>query len=411
MAARNLRDLPRSAAVMGLANLPFGFYGGAVLVTVPQLLAAKGVPEPTIAAITATAMIPTFSSFLIAPILDVHFNRKSYTVAFGLLTAAMIVWALVSIADLGRLTVLLVLGFVAATLFYNALGGWLGDVVAEGDEGKLGASFTIGNVVGFGAGAIAFISVMRLFPQPMGAVAVGVMVALPVLLCLLIPPSPTLRRGARESFRALFRDIGQLVRRPVVLRTLLMFALPTASFALTNLLGGLGRQFAASERFVALISGLGVTAAAIISSMMVPLILKRISPRILYLTIGGLGALFTLTIIVLSRSPATYALALIGENVFQTAAFVVESTIVFSSIGEGNPLAATQFALLQAATALPITYMQAIDGQAYGRGGITDMFVADAGFSLIACLALLPLVLRWRRSDRLPDLQLDTVPA
>lgn len=411
MAARTLRDLPRSAAVMGLANMPFGFYGGAVLVTVPQLLAANGVPEPTIAAITATAMIPTFSSFLLAPILDVHFNRKSYTVAFGLLTAALIVWALLSIGDLGRLTVLLVVGFVAASLFYNALGGWLGDIVGEGDEGKLGASFTIGNVGGFGVGAIAFISVLRWLPQPMGTVAVGVILALPVLLCLLIPPSPTLRRGARESFRALFRDIGQLVRRRIVLRTLLIFALPSASFALTNSLGGLGGQFAASEQFVALVSGLGVTTAAIISSLIVPLILKRISPRILYLTIGGVGALFTLALLLLARSPPTYALALLGENVFQTAAFVVESTIVFRSIGEGNPLAATQFALLQAATALPITYMQAIDGQAYGRGGITGMFVADAGLSLIACFLLLPLVLRWRRSERLSDSQLETAAA
>jgi PAT family beta-lactamase induction signal transducer AmpG len=385
---------------MGLANMPFGFYGGAVLVTVPQLLAANGVPEPTIAAITATAMIPTFSAFLLAPILDVHFNRKTYTIAFGLLTAAISVVAFLSIGHLGLLTALLVAGFVAAAMFYNALGGWLGDVVCEGDEGKLGASFTVGNIVGFGAGAIAFITIMRAFPEPAGALAVGCLVALPVLLCLLIPASPTLRRGAAESFRALFRDIGQLVQRRVVLRTLLMFALPTASFALTNLLGGLGHQFAASERFVALVSGFGVTAAAILSSMIVPLVLKRISPRILYLTIGAVGALFTLALLGLPRSPTTYALALLGENVFQAAAFVVESTIVFASIGEGNPLAATQFALLQAATALPITYMQAIDGQAYGRGGITDMFAADAGFSLVACLVLLPLVLRWRRAER-----------
>jgi PAT family beta-lactamase induction signal transducer AmpG len=230
-------------------------------------------------------------------------------------------------------------------------------------------------------------------------------VALPVLLCLLIPASPTLRRGAAESFRALFRDIGQLVQRRVVLRTLLMFALPTASFALTNLLGGLGRQFSASERFVALVSGFGVTAAAILSSMLVPLILKRISPRILYLTIGAVGAAFTLALLGLPRSPLTYALALLGENVFQAAAFVVESTIVFASIGEGNPLAATQFALLQAATALPITYMQAIDGQGYARAGIAGMFGADAGFSLIACVVLLPLVLRWRRSERVAEMQ------
>ena len=106
-----------------------------------------------------------------------------------------------------------------------------------------------------------------------------------------------------------------------------------------------------------------------------------------------------------------FSLVLLGENVFKAAAFVVESTIVYRSIGEGNPLAATQFALLQAATALPITYMQAVDGQAYGRGGIAEMFLADAGFSLVACALLLPLVLHWRRSDAVPDVSLETVPA
>ena len=194
------------------------------------------------------------------------------------------------------------------------------------------------------------------------------MIALPVMLCLFIPASLTLRRGARESFAALFRDIGQLVRQRTVLRTLLMFGLPAASFALTNSLGGLGHQFAIAEGMVALIAGTGVTAAAIIASMLVPVILKRLSARPLYLMVGSIGASFTLLLIVLPRTPVIFALALIGENVFQAAAFAVEATIVFASIGEDNPLAATQFALLQAATALPITYMQAVDGQAYGHG-------------------------------------------
>src|SRR4051812_32563015 len=388
-------------AIMGLANLPFGFYGAAVLITVPQLLAARGVPQPTIAAITATAMIPTFCGFLLAPILDVHFNRRSYAIFFGLLTATVAVLALVSIDHLGRFTALLVGGFLAANLFYNALGGWLGDIVGKGDEGKLGASFTIGNVGGFGAGAISFITLMRWLPNPLGALSVGGLIALPVLLCLFIPPSPTLRRGVKESFTALFRDIGQLVRKPAVLRTLFMFGLPAASFALTNSLGGLGARFGASEQFVAVMAGTGVTLAAILSIMMVPLILKRAPPRALYLAVGSIGALFTLTLILLPKTPAVFALALIGENVFQAAAFVVECTIVFRSIGDDNPLAATQFALLQAATALPITYMQAVDGAAFGQGGMPGMFLVDAGLSLIACAILFPLVVRWNRNERL----------
>jgi len=79
---------------------------------------------------------------------------------------------------------------------------------------------------------------------------------------------------------------------------------------------------------------------------------------------------------------------------------VVENTIIFRTIGDDNPLAATQFGLLSAATAFPITYMQAIDGQGYGLGGLTGGLTTDASLSLLACAILLPLVLFWLRRDR-----------
>ncbi|MBW8784272.1 MAG: hypothetical protein JF593_06495 [Novosphingobium sp.] len=385
---------------MGLANLPFGMFGALVLFTMPQLLAARSIPLPMISSVTAAAMIPTCSGFLLAPILDVRFSRRSYALAFGLLTAALAVLALIEIADLGTLTVVLVAGFVCATLNYNALGGWLGDIVADGDEGKLGAGFTIGNVGGFGIGAVLFITLVRALPGPLGAVAVGLAIAMPLVLLAGIPPSRADERGLRESFSMLRRDLILLVRRPLVLRTLLFFALPASSFALTNTLGALGHDFAASERFVAVIGATAVTLAGIVGSLLVPQLVTRLAPRLLYLAIGSIGALFTLSLLGMPRSPLVFVVALVGENVFQSAALATESTIVFRSIGEGNPLAATQFALLQAATALPITYMQMIDGQGYGVGGLAGALVTDAGLSLAGCAILLMLVLRWRRGGR-----------
>jgi len=56
--------------------------------------------------------------------------------------------------------------------------------------------------------------------------------------------------------------------------------------------------------------------------------------------------------------------------------------------------------LLQAATAFPITYMQALDGQGYGAAGLRGALMTDAGLSLLACAALLPLVLLWMRRER-----------
>ena len=135
-------------AWMGLANLPFGMYGALVLITVPQLLAARQIPQPVIASITAAAMIPTFCGFLLAPILDVRFSRRSYALTFGALSALTGWFALLQLDSPSVLTACLVLGFLFSNLFYNALGGWLGNLVPEGDEGRLGATFTIGNVAG-----------------------------------------------------------------------------------------------------------------------------------------------------------------------------------------------------------------------------------------------------------------------
>ncbi|HEY7807406.1 MAG TPA: MFS transporter [Croceibacterium sp.] len=388
-------------AWLGLANLPFGLFGGLALITMPQLLAARHVPEPQIAAITAAAMIPTVCGFLVAPILDVRFNRRSYALVFGALTALTGWFSLSQLGSLGVLTAVLVTGFLFANLFYNALGGWLGDLVPAGHEGRLGATFTTGNVGGFGIAAILFISLIRGLSPTWGPVAVGAVIALPLVLLVVVPVSTAERRSAQESFGTLLRDLAQLLRSRVVLRTLLLFCLPASSFALTNILGAVGRDFQASERFVAVLAGTGVTAAAIAGAMLVPLVIKRVPPLLLYLAIGSGGALFTLALTVMPRTPGVFALAMVAENVFQSAAFVVEATIIFRSIGDDNPLASTQFALLQAATAFPITYMQALDGQGYGAGGLTGGLLTDAGLSLLACVALLPLVLAWQRRERL----------
>jgi PAT family beta-lactamase induction signal transducer AmpG len=389
------------ALIMGLANLPFGMFGGVALMTVPQLLAARSVPEPIIASITGAAMIPTFCAFLLSPILDVHFSRRTYTLLFCVLTAVMTLVALTR-SDLTTLTLALIVGMLCAQLNYSALGGWLGAIVTKGDEGKLGAGFTIGNIAGNGVGSMAN-TVYRALPQPLGALAVSTAIAAPLLILIWIPARTSNLGSARESFATMGRDLMALVRRPAILRILFLFCLPASSFALTNILGGVGGEFGASERFVALMAAAGVTFAGIVGSLMIPGIMKRIPPRFLYLAIGALGALFTLTLLGLPRTPAVFGVALVGQNIFQAAAFTTEATIIFRSIGEGNRLAATQFAFLQAATAFPITYMQMIDGQGYRVGGLAGTFITDSALSLLACSLLLPLVILWHRRERAPQ--------
>ncbi len=81
------------------------------------------------------------------------------------------------------------------------------------------------------------------------------LLALPLYFWVECPPADG--RLASESFMAFAEDVLALLRRPTVLWTLLLFLAPAASFALTNTLGGLGRDFGASEAFVGLVGGNG----------------------------------------------------------------------------------------------------------------------------------------------------------
>src|SRR5581483_5146737 len=128
----------RLRPIMGLCNLPFGLYGGVMLTTIPQMLAARGVPQPEIASVTAIGLSPGFFFFLASPMLDGRFSRKTYAYLLGIVTALMLAFALTSTAGLAWLSVLLFAGQLAVSLYSSALGGWFGSIVSPEDEARLG---------------------------------------------------------------------------------------------------------------------------------------------------------------------------------------------------------------------------------------------------------------------------------
>ena len=389
--------------VMGLSNLSFGLYGGTMLATIPQLLAAKGVPQPDIASVTAIGLSAGFVYFFVSPIVDVRFSRRFYAYILGLVTMLLTFAALFSTDNLALLGVLLFSGQFTVSLYSSALGGWLGSLVRPEDEARLGAWFTIGNVGGYGATAMVGIHLMRALPFAVGAALLSLIVLLPLLSLPFIPALAADRRLARESFGRFSADVLALLKRPTVLGALPFFLSPCASFALINTLSALGNDFQTSEETVATILGLGASLPAI-GSLLVPALARLLPLRPLYLVIGSVGALFTLSLIVLPHGPATFAIAVVGENLFASAAIAVATAITFDTIGKNNPLAATQFAVLSASQQFPATYMQYLDGVGYGWGGLTGNFMMDAGLSLLTCGVLaLGLSLMRRRVSLVSD--------
>lgn len=128
--------------------------------------------------------------------------------------------------------------------------------------------------------------------------------------------------------------------------------------------------------------------AGAIGALLLPVLARRLKAIPLYLLIGTFGSLFTLGLLLLPRSPATFAVAFLGENIVQALSFTAAVAICFATIGRNNPLAATQFSLLTSATVLPILYMGVLDGRIYGGRGLAGMYLVDGTLSLAACILM-----------------------
>ena len=388
---------PAPVWLMGLTNSVFGMYGGILVISVPQLLSARQVPEATLAAMTAVTISPGFWTFLFSPMLDVRFSRRWYSLVTAVIAALLLALALLNLDNLALVEVLLVAGYFFANLYQSALGGWLSSIITPGQKNLLSVWVTIGNISGGGAMAMATGEIVQRLSPAAAALILGVVVLLPTLVFFWMPAPGPDRRLARESFSQFFADISHILKRREVLLTLLLFVAPAATFSLTNLLGGLGNDFAASTHFVGLVGGAGVLVGGILGCLVFPLIDRALPLRYLYLAIGVVGAVFTLLLIALPRTPSTFALALIGENAFQSLAITASTAITFETVGPRNPLAATTYCLMISAFNIATTYMLVVDGWGYGWHAVAGSYAVDASVSLAASLILALLLVRLSR--------------
>ena len=396
--------------VMVLTNTPFGMVGSFAVITLPQILAAQGVPGGHIAAITAVIISPTFWAFIFSPMLDVRFRRRTYALLFGLLTAVTAAYTVYNPSNLLLVEVVMISGQLFSAFYQGAVGGWMGSLISKDQDSLLGTWFTVANVGGGGLMIVVGGPIFLHSPRLFAAVFMFVVLMLPVLLFLFIPAPEPDKLLASESFSRFWREVASLLKRREVLVGLALFMMPSASFALTNVLGGIGGNFNASPNTVSFFAGAGSVIAGVGGSFLVPLLAKKIPLRPLYLAIGFVGAMFTLASLLLPRSPWTFGLVFTGETIFQSLAFTAANGITFEIIGPDNPLAATIFTLLIAASNLPITYMGIVDGWGYDRGGLAGSFFVDAGFSMAACVLLAIILRKWLfASHPVPATEIDTL--
>lgn len=376
------------AWVLSIPVATFGMTAGFIIVTLPQMLAALQVPGGHIATAVAVITSPGFWVFLLAPFLDVRFRRRTYALTFGLLAVCATAFIVLHHTSKTEIEVVMTIGYLSLALFGAAVGGWTGSLIEKDQNSKLGAWNTVFNICSGGLGVLLSGYFTQHFSPDVAAALIFVIFLAPMLAFFFIPAPPPDDVLASESFARFSREVASLFKRRQVLIALLMFTLPSASFALTNTLGGWGKDFHASPAMVSFFGGVGAMLAGIVGSFLIPPIAKRFQLRPMYLAVGILGACFTLSLLLLPRVPGTYGLAFLGENIFQAAAFATAYAIIFQVIGKDNPLAATIFAVLTNFMNLPIVYMEVIDGKGFDWHGVSGAFAADALVSGGVCILL-----------------------
>ena len=381
--------------VMGLTNAVFGMMGGFAVVTLPQLLAAEGIPGGHIAAITATIISPGFWAFILSPMLDVRLRRRTYALVFGGTAALAVAFTVLHHSNVATVEIVMLIGYLSAALYQGAVGGWMGSLIGHDEDSRLGTWFSVANIGSSGLIIVAGGPLILHAPRELAAAFMLIAMLVPTVLFLFIPAPPPDKLLASESFGRFGRSILDLLRRREVLIGLALFILPSASFALTNVLGGIGNDYHASATTVSLFAGTGSIVAGLGGSFLVPRLARKIELRRLYLLIGIVGAVFTLATLLLPRAPWTFGVVFTGEIIFQALAFTTAFGVAFQIIGPGNPLAATIFTVLIAAINLPIVYSGMLDGWGYDRGGLVGSFVMDAVVRLASCILLAIVLRRW----------------
>ena len=377
---------------MGLAMAPFGFYFGFATTAMPVLLAAEHVPVERIAYISAIGLSPTFWAFLLSPVLDARFSKRTYGFALAGLTAVCLAASILLLHHLAWITVALMLGSTAVVMYGNALLGWLPDIIEDKHYRQVGAWSTIANLGAAGIfGTLAVVLVRNLSPT-LAAPALAVVLVIPTLLFFFFPVPEQPTRSMTALFRTLFVDIYQVCGNRRCLLGLLMFLSPASCFALTNLFTGLGRDFHAPEHWVVAIGGTGVAVACSLGCLVSISLCKWMARGTVYLATGLCGAMFAFGLLWTPHTLVAFVVGVLGYNFCQGMNYTAFFALSLEIVGPGNPLAATQMGVLAASANLPISYMTAVDGHAYAKFGLRGMLTVDACVSLVAGTILLVVI-------------------
>ena len=380
-----------------------GTFNGFVAVALSQLLPEHGVSLQREAEMATLILTASYASFLLTPLVDCGLPRR----VWALLLAAVAAVSLSSAVPLLRaagangghgrgaavLMLVLFVGYLCNQVYSSSIGGMVPNLVAPARHGAVAAWMNIAYLAMTGLGGELAVWEIR----HLSLRAASLLVPLPIVLGAL--PLFFLReervlRPFGEALRQLFRDLRLTARQRHFLFALMLFAVPSATFALQNIFGDMVGEFHAGILPPYLSVGAMLTAGCILGSALGGPLSSRFDRRFLFVMPAILAGVGVLLMAFGPHTAAVFAGGMFFYNVMAGINYTAFSALVFQIVGSNNPLSSTQYSICTASANLAIAGATFLDGQGSVHHGASGSLITDALLSLVLGAAVLLLV--WR---------------
>ncbi|MEO7030246.1 MAG: hypothetical protein ABI147_12680 [Acidobacteriaceae bacterium] len=400
------------AWLVGITYLPFGLYSGFLIYALQFLLTARGLSVDHIALLQLVTLLPSYTSFLLTPMMDCGLERRTWAFIWAAVAAislggGSLLMDRAAAGDATPMALVLLVGAFAAQIYSSTMGGMTPNLVDEKDTGAVSGWLNVANLGGTGLGGTVGILIVKNLSLHTAAFALAAEVFAPCLLLLVMAREVRVPRAVGETMRRLFTDIWAISKTRAAAIGLLIFITPSATFAAQNLFSGLGRDFHASDAALTWITGLGAAIVCSLGAAVGGWMCNRMDRRVLFVGTGVVAATATLSMAFGARTATVFFAGVTVYNLLAGINYAAASAVAFDIMGVDNPLAVTQYAMLMAACNVAISTVIFGDQHAYSQHGAKGALLMDAAFSLVTGSIILFVIAKWGGKGREARLNVD----
>ena len=386
-------------AVFFFLIIPYGTSFGFVSVALPFVATHRGISVEAIGGIVALAFAPHGYKFLWAPLVDSTLTRKTWFLTSLVLVAGGSFACLampITPGSLASLTAVVVVSQIGLTFLAMTCQAFMGTCLAAEEKGRGAGWYQAGAFVGGGAGGgAALFLAQHLEGWQAGAIVAGVMLLCALPLRWVVEPAVVERPTLPNAVRTLGRELKLIVVSRGGRLGLLICLLPVGAGAAQNLFGALALSWNASERVVALATGLlgGVAAAG--GAVLGGRLADRLSRRLVFALGGAIMALCALAMALGPRNATAFVVFTLAYQIASGLGRAAFIGFVLETIG--TTAVATKYAIFASMLNVTIFVMTRLDSSAHARWGATGLLLADAALTALGVAVLLVVVHRTKR--------------